>query len=83
MSNENENADALTIEMKAYPQFAISMKVGGEGSTYIFKEYNQRQGLIDELEKGMKIQDDMGKILPIEYFTFDVPACPDCVKEEE
>ena len=73
MSNENENADALTIEMKAYPQFAISMKVGGEGSTYIFKEYNQRQGLIDELEKGMKIQDD------IEYFTFDVPACPDCV----
>lgn len=74
MSSESENEDALTIEMKAYPQFAISMKVGGEGSTFIFKEYSQRQGLIDELETGMKIQDD------IEYFTFDVPACPECVK---
>ena len=69
--------NTLTIEMKATPQFAISMKVGNDGSTYIFDDCCQRQSLIDELEKGMKTQDD------IEYHTFEVPACPDCESQAE
>ena len=67
----------LTIEMKSTPQFAISMKVGEDGATYIFDDCCQRQSLIDELEKGMKTQND------IEYHTFEVPSCPDCESEVE
>ena len=69
--------DTLTIEMKSYPQFAISMRVGGEGGTYIFDDCCQRQSFIDELEKGMKTLND------IEYHTFEVPSCPDCESEAQ
>jgi len=65
------------IEVKEYPQFGLSMKVGNDGGTYLFKVYCARQSVIDVLERGMETQDD------IEYNTFDVPACPRCVAESE
>ena len=69
--------DTLEIEAKEYPQFGLSMKVGNDGATYLFKDCCARESVIDELEKGMKTQDD------IEYHTFDVPACPSCAAESE
>tara|TARA_R100000781_G_scaffold111974_1_gene78845 strand:- start:458 stop:682 length:225 start_codon:yes stop_codon:yes gene_type:complete len=65
------------IQAKEYPQFGLSMKVGNDGATYLFKDCCARQSVIDELEKGMETQDD------IEYHTFDVPVCPCCVAESE
>ena len=69
MSNTHE------IEIKAYPQFGLSIKVGDDGATYVFKDCCARQSVIDEIEKGMETQDD------IEYNIFDVPACQGCIED--